>query len=357
MGLFSRKKAPIRDNECDFLLEVEEENPWTLHSISHEQAQVLLEACVNEIKSRGLDIPLCFLPFRPSSDHSAVQLLVRNYFLGEIRGPSLIHDLKTSDCLVLMGVVRWVVCRLEGGLISFDEYILFLKAEQQLNYSLDAFSILFPAIVVDLERRRNYNNFFELLTAIASHARDNGLPGRKLSRIAAGLIFHQIPSKRPTQRFDEGYRLWQTAANAAEHLFMAWIRDRSSHRVSGISMIPMSIQKLVDQTLYPLTSTSVSQGHEEALNITLNVDDVSQTPSALLQRVLMYKDKIQEVILYEMADVNSDAENSLTEECLNVFRGIGAVNAEHCERQANSAQDAAWMKFSVRKGRCFMLSH
>jgi hypothetical protein len=81
----------------------------------------------------GLDTPLFLLPFRPSSDLSSVKTFIRRYFAGgraSLHGGELAQELRLTDVLVLAGVLRWIWTRLEGGIVGWESYELFAKAEQ-----------------------------------------------------------------------------------------------------------------------------------------------------------------------------------------------------------------------------------
>jgi Domain of unknown function (DUF1708) len=45
-------------------------------------------------------------------------------------GNALAQELRLTDVLVLAGVLRWVWARLEGGIVGWDSYDLFAKAER-----------------------------------------------------------------------------------------------------------------------------------------------------------------------------------------------------------------------------------
>lgn len=73
------------------------------------------------------------LPFRPSSDLSSVKTFIRRYFENgrpNIRGLALTQELRLTDVLVLAGILRWIWTRLEGGIVGWESYELFVKAEK-----------------------------------------------------------------------------------------------------------------------------------------------------------------------------------------------------------------------------------
>jgi hypothetical protein len=81
----------------------------------------------------GLDTPLFLLPFRPSSDLSSVKIFIRRFFEGGrpmLRGNALTQELRLTEVLVLAGILRWIWTRLEGGIVGWESYELFAKAER-----------------------------------------------------------------------------------------------------------------------------------------------------------------------------------------------------------------------------------
>jgi len=42
----------------------------------------------------------------------------------------LIQELRLTDVLVLAGILRWLWSRLDGGIVGWEAYDLFAKAEQ-----------------------------------------------------------------------------------------------------------------------------------------------------------------------------------------------------------------------------------
>ena len=94
----------------------------------------------------GLDTPLFLLPFRPSSDLTSVKTFIRRYFEGgrpNLHGNMLTQELRLTDVLVLAGVLRWIWTRLEGGIVGWESYELFAKAEQgTYTYNLFCFNTL-----------------------------------------------------------------------------------------------------------------------------------------------------------------------------------------------------------------------
>jgi len=109
---------------------------WEKTSLRREDVVELLKCICDELKLRGLDTPLFLLPFRPSSDLTSTKTFVKRYFEGgrpQLRGKELVQELRLTDVLVLAGVLRWVWTRLDGGIVGWESYELFAKAEQGIT--------------------------------------------------------------------------------------------------------------------------------------------------------------------------------------------------------------------------------
>lgn len=71
----------------------------------------------------------------------------------------------------------------------------------------NSFDTFIPLSVESEARRQIVFDFFDLLSAIAAHAKTNGLGGRKLSRLAGWWAFEHSDEGKG---FDGGYRSWAT---------------------------------------------------------------------------------------------------------------------------------------------------
>ena len=69
----------------------------------------------------------------------------------------------------------------------------------------DAFATFIPISVESDARTKIIFDFFDLMAAIAAHGKNNGMAGRKLSRMAGWWAFEQVDS---TKGFDGGYKSW-----------------------------------------------------------------------------------------------------------------------------------------------------
>lgn len=173
----------------------------------------------------GLDTPLFLLPFRPSSDLTSTRTFIRKYFEGgrpTLRGRALSQELRLTDVLVIAGVLRWVWTRLDGGVVGWESYDLFAKAERgtqpqslywrgvlmwiDSGYARDAFNLLMPLSVGSELRTAIILDFFAFLTSVAAHAKSNGFNGQRLARIAGWYAFD---IKGSSSGFVDGYANWE----------------------------------------------------------------------------------------------------------------------------------------------------
>ena len=69
----------------------------------------------------------------------------------------------------------------------------------------DAFATFIPISVESDARTKIIFDFFDLMAAIAAHGKNNGMAGRKLSRLAGWWAFEQTDSGNG---FDGGYKSW-----------------------------------------------------------------------------------------------------------------------------------------------------
>lgn len=73
------------------------------------------------------------------------------------------------------------------------------------NMARDSFATFIPLSVDSDARSKIIFDFFDLLSAIAAHAKTNGLGGRKLSRLAGWWGFEHHDGGKG---FEGGYRRW-----------------------------------------------------------------------------------------------------------------------------------------------------
>ena len=73
------------------------------------------------------------------------------------------------------------------------------------NMARDAFATFIPLSVDSDARAHIISDFFDLLSALAAHAKTNGLGGRKLSRLAGWWAFEHSDVGNG---FEGGYKAW-----------------------------------------------------------------------------------------------------------------------------------------------------
>ncbi|CAN8100874.1 unnamed protein product [Discula destructiva] len=349
MGLFSRKKDAKSKNKGG--QDQHDQQPakpawtdgWARSSVEPEEIHELVKGCTGELKKRALDHPFLLLPFRPTSDPSAARNFIRHFFDGNgLRGEVLAQELRMAEPMVVAGVIKWCWSRLQNGVVGWDAYELFKVGEQDSNMARDSFKTFIPLSVENGARTSIIFNFFDLLSAIAAHGKMNGLGGRKLSRMAAWWAFEQ---KDTGTGFDGGYKEWLKAADATSHLFFAYLRTLAPEQQGPgtISMIPRSLQALLQDTEYPPTRPVLMQA--STYKVVMIVESVSPTPFSLLRRGNHFQyreDSLQQFSEYE------DPVAALTEECRRVLRAIAAANqtqAVSSAKHSTSLRDASWSRF------------
>ncbi|TAQ91646.1 hypothetical protein B7494_g40 [Chlorociboria aeruginascens] len=314
------------------------EDAWLRTSVEPEEVHEMLRGCTAELKSRALDIPFLLLPFRPTSDPSAARTFVRHFFERRLHGEALAQELRLTEPMVLCSVLKWCWGRLPGGVVSWEAYELFRVGETDSNMARDAFVTFIPLSVDSDARTSIIFDFFDLLAAIAAHGKSNGLGGRKLSRLAGWWAFEH---KDEGNGFEGGYKGW------AAHLFFAYLRSLSPESVkglNGISTLPMSLQKLVQETEYPPEKPSLLQS--TTTKVVMIVDSVSPTPFALLRRANHFQYRDDDRALQEFAEYD-DPIKALTDECRRVLRSISSTNQSQISnsKESTGLPDASWSRF------------
>ena len=206
----------------------------------------------------------------------------------------------------------------------------------------DSFKTFIPISVESDARQHIIFYFFDLLAAIAAHGKNNGFGGRKLSRMAAWWAFEQ---KDTGDGFDGGYKAWKKAADATTHLFFAYLRSLSPEQeLTGISLLPMSLQKLLGETEYPPKPSDFLVSRTNKL--VMIVDNVSPTPFALLRRASHFQYRDTDVALRKISEFD-DVTDALTEECRRVLKSISSANQSQVSSSKHSTglRDASWSRF------------
>ncbi|KAN0093519.1 DUF1708 domain containing protein [Hyaloscypha variabilis] len=322
------------------------EDAWTRKTVEPQEVQELLHGCTVELKARALDTPFLILPFRPTSDPSAARTFIRHYFdrSQQLYGEVLAQELRLTEPMVLCSVVKWCWSRIPGGVVGWEAYELFRVGEQDSNMARDSFATFIPLSVDSNARAQIIFDFFDLLSAIAAHGKTNGLGGRKLSRLAGWWAFEHGDVGNG---FEGGYKTWLSAADAASHLFFAYLRSLSPQSVkgiNGISKLPMSLQKLVQETEYPPQRPSLLQS--TTTKVVMIVDSVSPTPFALLRRANHFQYRDDDRALQDFAEYE-DPVKALTDECRRVLRSISSANQSQVSnsKESTGLSDASWSRF------------
>ncbi|KAG6009756.1 hypothetical protein E4U21_001505 [Claviceps maximensis] len=339
-----KKKHGMQDNADALPLKPKWDDAYTRTSVGPEEVHDLLHFCTAELKARGLDIPFLLLPYRPTSDPSAVRTFIRHFHDDSygLKGEALSQDLRMTEPMVIAGVIKWCWSRLPGGVVGWDAYELFKIGEGDSRMARDSFKTFIPLSVESGSRQRIIFDFFELIAAVAAHGKSNGFGGLQLARMAAWWAFEQQDA---STGFDAGYKAWAKAADATTHLFFAYLRSLTPEEgLTGITLLPRSLEKLLNETEYPPPSPTSLVSRTNKL--VMLVDSVSPTPFALLRRAGHFQYRDSDPALQEFSEY-TDPVHALTEECLRVLRAISAANESQVSsvEHSTSLRDASWSRF------------
>ncbi|KAL7943179.1 hypothetical protein V8C42DRAFT_115288 [Trichoderma barbatum] len=349
-GIFSRRKKDAKSkknglDDADLLPQKKKwDDAWTRKTVEPEEVRELLHGCTEELKSRGLDHPFFLLPFRPTSNPSAVRTFIRNFFSQDppISGEMLLQELRMTEPMVISGVVKWCWSRLNGGLVGWDAYELFKVGERDSNMARDSFKTFIPLSIENAARQQIIFDFFSLIAAVAAHGKNNGFGGRKLSRMASWWAFEHNDTGNG---FDGSYGAWLSAADATSHLFFAYLRSLSPEQnPTGITMLPRSLQKLLQETEYPPQRPELLL--VKTKKVVMIVETVSPTPFALLRRANHFQYRDSDSELQEFSS-HEDPVQALTDECQRVLKAISSANQSQASsvKVSTSLRDASWSRF------------
>jgi hypothetical protein len=114
--------------------------------------------------------------------------------------------------------------------------------------------------------------------------------------------------------------------------------------LNGISTLPMSLQKLVQETEYPPERPELLQ--TTTAKVVMIVDSVSPTPFALLRRANHFQYRDDDRTLQQYAEYE-DPVKALTDECRRVLRSISSANQSQVSTSKDSTglRDASWSRF------------
>lgn len=302
--------------------------------------------------AEALSSPFLLLPFRLDFDSSSARSFIGGYFKGnasgshQYRGAALRQEIRLTEASVICSILKWCWSRMPGGVVSWPVYEAFKIGEQESRMARDAFSTFVPIGADSAARKDIILNFFDLLAAVAAHGKSNGLAGRKLSRLAGWWAFELSDGGKG---FEGGYKSWTQAADAASHLFFAYLRSLSPETdpsLNVIERIPRSLQALLAQTEYPPETPVLLQ--RATPRVVMIVDTVSPTPFALLRRARNFEYRENDTVLNQFAEFE-DPINALTDECKRVLYAIANINS-HAEVRSRQGQfsnsDETWSAFS-----------
>lgn len=110
-------------------------------------------------------------------------------------------------------------------------------------------------------------------------------------------------------------------------------------------MLPMSLQKLLQETEYPPQRPMLMQTSTN--KVVMIVDTVSPTPFALLRRANHFQYRDDDRALREYSEYE-DPVQALTEECKRVLKAISAANQSQASssKHSTSLRDASWSRFA-----------
>lgn len=136
------------------------------------------------------------------------------------------------------------------------------------------------------------------------------------------------------------------AADAATHLFLAYLRSRSPDNTKGaggVTDLPRALQSFLSSTEYPPVTPTLLQ--TSTYKVLMIVDRVSPTPFQLLRRSkhFEYRDDmeaLQDFSYYE------DPVSALTDECRRVLNAISSVNSTSSSQGAD--RNNGWLQFESR---------
>jgi hypothetical protein len=334
MGLFGKKRLTVKPEPQAAAQksssQQEEQELFDRPLIPARDLEPLLLECIEQLRNRGLDVPLLFLPFRPGSDLPATRAFIRQWQAFNLRGDDLRRQLLMCDILVVVALLRWALMRVQGGLLDWSTFLLFRATEEKLNHDRNAFQQIVPVLMVDQCKQRILLAFLDLLGAVAAHSSVNGHPGRKLARQCAALFFgHDLAPQldvKPTL-FQTAYTRWKTAAAASEHLFVSYLRS--------LTMLPKSLEKMLKEDAYPLLPTS---DHNACLWTTLQSPKISANPRVLTQRLLLHLQARREVAPLP------DAMELLAEESHRLLRGFEQISSNLSEKVGQNATEVDWLE-------------
>ncbi|KAK9386480.1 hypothetical protein V1515DRAFT_142834 [Lipomyces mesembrius] len=278
---------------------------WARTSISLDVADRFIGLAIEEIKLRGVLEPLVLLPCRPNYDLIEAKRFVHRIFYeaNALVSSEIQREIKLSDVFVIVSALKWVWARIPGGIVTWDVYELFKAGEEDAGRAQNAFKMIIPVAADSPARSRIIFNFFDLLSALASHWKTSGMGGRKIARLAAWWAFPlsedmarlaeesdnvngTVGGSQTRPTFSEAYKIWSKAADASAHLFFGYLRSQSASptaTLASISPLPITLSTLLSSTPYPPTISNASSS-TDALLLSAFVKSYSSSPRHILDR-------------------------------------------------------------------------
>ncbi|KAJ4287941.1 hypothetical protein N0V90_011956 [Kalmusia sp. IMI 367209] len=218
--------------------------------------------------------------------------------------------------------------------------LIHVCTQEMKSRGMHAFDTFIPLSVESEARKRVIFDFFDLLAAVSARGKSNGMGGRKLSRMAGWWAFEFVDDGKG---FDGGYRTWEKAADAASHLFFAYLRSLApdANSIGGISALPRSLLSLLSQTEYPPQAPQLMQ--QTTTKVVMIVDSVSPTPFALLRRAKNFEYRDDDEALQAFSSYD-DTVKALTDECRRVLECISSAN-QSVAAPDGASQDPSWSRF------------
>jgi hypothetical protein len=326
-------------------------------------------------------MPFVLLPFRLTSDTSASRNFVRSFFkadyegTGQFKGEGLATELRLTEPLVwlsprarcrAMALTCGRPCAASSNGVGADspaelspgtstsssesaKPVSLARRTSRYwrltipdsNLARHAFDTFIPLSVDSEARKHIIFDFFDLLSAVAARGKTNGMGGRKLSRLAGWWAFEFVEDGKG---FDGGYRTWEKAADAASHLFFAYLRSLTpeNNAVGSISNLPRSLQSLLAQTEYPPQTPTLMQTH--TTKVVMIVDSVSPTPFSLLRRAKHFEYRDDDAALQQFS-AYEDTVRALTDECRRVLECISSTNQSASMLAEATTPDPSWSRF------------
>lgn len=220
--------------------------------LSAVRVLALLEACAQQIRSRGLDNPLIFSSMALDLSPSNVASLIRNYSTSAATQaslpPAFLDELRYANPHDLAATIKWAFARMgrvlavpvplpgskkgemreemvyvhQRGFLDLETYNAWREQERRHQYPATAFRDFLSHLAP--ENVKLLSSLFSLLSSTASYSFKNGMMPAKLCKHFGPLLFG-LPED---ETFARTYDAYVRASNATEHLLLAYIRFQAT---------------------------------------------------------------------------------------------------------------------------------